>query len=73
MSNKLKTRWAEGKATTNGWIGLPHVLSVETMASQPWDSITLDMHHGFIDLADLVNRGVVMRIGAKKGTFYILK
>jgi len=55
MSNKLKTRWAEGKATTNGWIGLPHVLSVETMASQPWDSITLDMHHGFIDLADLVN------------------
>lgn len=55
MSNKLKTRWAEGKATTNGWIGLPHVLSVETMAAQPWDSITLDMHHGFIDLPDLVN------------------
>ncbi len=26
-----------------------------------------------IDLADLVNRGVLMRIGAKKGTYYILK
>jgi 4-hydroxy-2-oxoheptanedioate aldolase len=55
MSNKLKTLWAAGKATTNGWISLPHVLSVETMASQPWDSITLDMHHGFIDQPDLVN------------------
>jgi 4-hydroxy-2-oxoheptanedioate aldolase len=55
MTNRLKTMWAAGKASTNGWIGLPHVLSVETMASQPWDSITLDMHHGFIDLPDLVN------------------
>ncbi len=26
-----------------------------------------------LDLADLVTRGVVMRIGAKKGTYYILK
>ncbi len=26
-----------------------------------------------IDLADLVNRGVLLRIGAKKGTYYILK
>jgi ATP-dependent DNA helicase RecG len=26
-----------------------------------------------LDLADLVNRGAVMRIGAKKGTYYILK
>lgn len=55
MTNRLKSAWADGKATTNGWVVLPHVLSVETMASQPWDSITLDMHHGFIDLPDLVN------------------
>jgi ATP-dependent DNA helicase RecG len=26
-----------------------------------------------LDLADLVDRGAVMRIGAKKGTYYILK
>jgi ATP-dependent DNA helicase RecG len=26
-----------------------------------------------LDLADLVDRGVLMRIGAKKGTYYILK
>jgi 4-hydroxy-2-oxoheptanedioate aldolase len=55
MINRLKSFWADGKATTNGWIGLPHVLSVEAMASQSWDSITLDMHHGFIDLSDLAN------------------
>jgi ATP-dependent DNA helicase RecG len=26
-----------------------------------------------LDLVDLVDRGVLMRIGAKKGTYYILK
>ncbi len=26
-----------------------------------------------IDLADLVNRGILLRVGAKKGTYYILK
>ena len=74
-----------GRATSNGWLTLPHVASAEAVASQPqrstwppsaevlfeplprrgslalrampvgWDSTTLDMHHGFIDLPDLVN------------------
>ena len=26
-----------------------------------------------LDLADLVNKGVLLKIGAKKGTYYILK
>ncbi len=26
-----------------------------------------------IDLADLVDRGIILKIGAKKGTYYILK
>jgi 4-hydroxy-2-oxoheptanedioate aldolase len=55
MTNKLKSLWTEGKATSNGWLCLPHIVGAEVMASQPWDSITLDMHHGFIDLPDLVN------------------
>lgn len=55
MSNKLRTAWSEGRATANGWLFLPHVVGAEIMAAQPWDSITLDMHHGFIDLPDLVN------------------
>lgn len=55
MSNKLRAAWDEGRATINGWLCLPHVIGAEVMASQPWDSITLDMHHGFVDLPDLVN------------------
>jgi ATP-dependent DNA helicase RecG len=26
-----------------------------------------------LDLADLVNRGIILRVGAKKGTYYIMK
>jgi len=26
-----------------------------------------------IDLADLVDRGILLKVGAKKGTYYILK
>ena len=26
-----------------------------------------------LDLADLVNRGLLLKIGAKKGTYYVLK
>ena len=26
-----------------------------------------------LDLADLVNRGILLRVGAKKGTYYIMK
>ena len=54
MTSKLKALWSEGKATTNGWLCLPHVVSAEVMATLGWDSITLDMQHGFIDVPDLV-------------------
>lgn len=61
MTNKLKALWDAGKATSNGWLHLPHVVGSEAMAMQPWDSITLDMHHGFIDLPDLVNLITALR------------
>jgi len=55
MTNRLKTAWAEGRVTSNGWLMIPHVVAVEVMATQGWDSITLDMQHGFVDPSDLVN------------------
>jgi 4-hydroxy-2-oxoheptanedioate aldolase len=55
MTNRLKTAWAEGRVTTNGWLMIPHVVAADVMATQGWDSITLDMQHGFVDLPDLVN------------------
>lgn len=54
-ANKLRTSWSVGEATTNAWLSVPHVVIAEAMATQPWNSITLDMHHGFIDLPDVVN------------------
>lgn len=55
MSNKLLSLWAEGKPACNGWVTVPHAVLAEAMAVAGWDSVTLDMHHGFIDLPDLVN------------------
>jgi 4-hydroxy-2-oxoheptanedioate aldolase len=55
MANKLKNAWGEGRVTTNGWLMIPHVVAVDVMAAQGWDSITLDMQHGFVDPPDLVN------------------
>ena len=54
-----------GRATSYGWLTFPHVASAEAVASQPWDSITLDMHHGFIDLPDLVNLLAVLGVASR--------
>jgi 4-hydroxy-2-oxoheptanedioate aldolase len=63
MTNKLHTLWAEGKTTTNGWLMIPHVVVAEVMAGLGWDSITLDMQHGFVGLPDLVN--LLAALGAR--------
>jgi len=52
--NPLWAAWVTGRAASNGWLTLPHVMVAEAMAAQGWDAITLDMHHGFIDHADLI-------------------
>ena len=46
--NKLKKLFKEGKAAINGWIEIPSSYSVEAMAHQGWDSLTIDMQHGAI-------------------------
>jgi hypothetical protein len=30
MTDELKTVWAEGQATSNGWLCLPHIVGAET-------------------------------------------
>tara|TARA_B100000579_G_scaffold145213_1_gene117849 strand:+ start:1461 stop:2249 length:789 start_codon:yes stop_codon:yes gene_type:complete len=47
--NKLKKIFAEGKAAINGWLQIPNSFSAEVMASQGWDSLTIDMQHGVVD------------------------
>lgn len=47
--NALKRRWAEGRATINGWCSMPSPFVAEVMAHCGWDSLTLDLQHGLID------------------------
>jgi 4-hydroxy-2-oxoheptanedioate aldolase len=47
--NTLKTKWARGEATVNGWLSIPSSFSAEVMAHQGFDSLTVDMQHGVVE------------------------
>ena len=47
--NTLKTKWAAGENTINGWLAIPASWSAEIMAHQGFDSLTVDMQHGLAD------------------------
>jgi 4-hydroxy-2-oxoheptanedioate aldolase len=47
--NTLKTKWARGEVTVNGWLSIPSSFSAEVMAHQGFDSLTVDMQHGVVD------------------------
>ena len=51
--NALKTLWAQGKAATNCWIASDSAYVAESMASQGWDTLTIDMQHGLIGVAEM--------------------
>lgn len=53
-SNGLRTLWAEGKKTLNGWCSIPSSFAAEVMAHQGWDSVTVDMQHGVVDYQTMV-------------------
>jgi 4-hydroxy-2-oxoheptanedioate aldolase len=52
--NRLRELWAEGKQATNVWLGVPSMLVAESIAHQGWDSATVDLQHGHIDFAAMV-------------------
>jgi len=47
--NLLKTKWASGDWTLNGWLQIPSSVSAELMAHAGWDSLTVDLQHGLVD------------------------
>ena len=49
--NKLKQMFKDGKPIVNGWLQIPSAFSAEVMAHQGWDSCTIDMQHGVVDLS----------------------
>lgn len=50
-SNRLKTLWDEGKAANNCWLNISSAYVAEIMAAQGWDSVTIDLQHGMIDVS----------------------
>ncbi|MFJ3057522.1 HpcH/HpaI aldolase/citrate lyase family protein [Herbaspirillum sp. NPDC087042] len=52
--NRLADVMNTAAPALNGWVTLGSTAIVETMAHQPWDSITIDMQHGLADFATVV-------------------
>lgn len=50
--NGLKEKWDKGDATLNGWLSIGNAFTAEIMAAQGYDSLTIDIQHGFLDYGD---------------------
>lgn len=61
IENALKSRWAAGQATLNGWLSVGNAFTAEIMAAQGYDSLTVDMQHGALDYAAVLPMLQAMR------------
>lgn len=52
--NKIKRIWSENRPVLNGWLSISSPFAAEVMASQGFDSLTIDIQHGVIDYAGAV-------------------
>ena len=52
--NALKEKWAAGEAALGAWLAMPGTVSAELMARQGFDWLTIDLQHGLIDFARMV-------------------
>lgn len=52
QKNNLKELLAAGKPILNGWCSIGNPLTAEIMASQGYDSVTIDIQHGALDYRD---------------------
>jgi 4-hydroxy-2-oxoheptanedioate aldolase len=59
--NKLKVLFAEGKPALNGWLSIASSFTAEIMASQGYDSITVDLQHGALDYSSALPMLQAMR------------
>ncbi len=46
--NPIRERWAAGRAVANGWLSISSPFVAEIMAGQGYDSVTIDLQHGFV-------------------------
>lgn len=55
----------QSEPVISAWSGIPDALTVELLASQPYDAVTLDMQHGGHDEASVL-RSLPMILGQRK-------
>lgn len=48
LPSKVKTLWQSGKPVINGWLSTASAFVAEIMAAQGYDSLTIDLQHGFV-------------------------
>ena len=48
IKNDIRERWAAKKPVINGWLSTSSPFVAEIMAAQGYDSLTIDMQHGFV-------------------------
>lgn len=48
IKNGIKALWADGKPAINGWLSTSNAFVAEIMAAQGFDSLTVDLQHGFV-------------------------
>tara|TARA_Y100001960_G_C14587285_1_gene783792 strand:+ start:214 stop:1032 length:819 start_codon:yes stop_codon:yes gene_type:complete len=52
IQNSLKKKWLNNAPTLNGWLSIGNAFAAEIMAEQGYDSLTIDIQHGFLDYND---------------------
>lgn len=53
--NRLRDIWNEGGVALNGWIHSTDTLSAEIMAHAGWDSLVIDLQHGFATMETVLS------------------
>lgn len=61
FENKLKNLIATGQPVLNGWLSIGNSYTAEIMAAQDYDSISIDIQHGVLDISDIVQMFQAMR------------
>lgn len=65
IKNGVKESWAAGKPALNGWLSIGNPFSAEIMASQDFDSMTVDIQHGALDYNSALPMFQAMRASGK--------
>lgn len=52
IPNGVKAKWQAGEAVVNGWLSIGNPFTAEIMGAAGFDSLTVDLQHGFLDYSD---------------------